>query len=398
MNQLRDVRAACILVLLLVNFRSPNGAHAQATGEFLCNGGTRNGLACDTDDDCVPNGVCVVAQGVCDGGGDDGLFCQCLGGSCPDQPVCSTDATMGTCSGGLFAGQCCSTSYNCADNAPCTGTSKVCLGGGSGVKGFGCLRDSQCNGSRCASTGKFCSGVCVGGTSQGSLCNDDPDCPNSTCTSDFQNESCVDDSGCCLTPPCTPAGICHGVTTSSPTSTPVRGTATPTRTRTVSPSGSASPGTPTPTPPSGATATPTRSATRTVSPATTARLVSAVSATDASISVDDATAFPDAGTFLIDSEQIAYRAKFGNTFVNVQRGVNGSTAAAHVSGSLVRLLSTTVPTPPRPTATPQPRDVIYRSIGEGSGCAVQSQGNADATPMLIGVGFLGWALRKCGTR
>ena len=150
----------------------------------------------------------------------------------------------------------------------------------------------------------------------------------------------------------------------------------PTRTRTVSPTRSASPGTPTPTPPAGATATltpptggtvtPTPSATRTGSPVTSARLVSAVSATDTSISVDNATAFPDAGTFLIDSEQIAYTAKFGNTFVNVQRGANGSTAAAHVSGSLVRFLSTTVPTPPRPTATPQPRDVIYRSIGDGS--------------------------------
>ena len=127
---------------------------------------------------------------------------------------------------------------------------------------------------------------------------------------------------------------------------------------------------------------------------TTARLVSAVSATDTSISVDNATGFPDAGTFLIDSEQIAYTAKFGNTFVNVQRGANGTTAAPHVSESLVRFLSTTVPTPPRPTATPQPRDVIYRSIGEGSGCAVQSQGNAAATPILIAAGFLAWTLRK----
>ena len=126
---------------------------------------------------------------------------------------------------------------------------------------------------------------------------------------------------------------------------------------------------------------------------TTSRLVSAVSTTDTSISVDNATGFPDAGTFLIDSEQIAYTAKFGNTFVNVQRGTNGSTAAAHVSGSLVRFLSATVPTPPRPTATPQPRDVVYRAIGDG--CAVQSQRNAEAMPTLIAVGFVAWALRKC---
>jgi len=113
-----------------------------------------------------------------------------------------------------------------------------------------------------------------------------------------------------------------------------------------------------------------------------------------SISVDNATDFPDIGTFKIDSEQIAYTAKFGNTFVNVQRGVNGSSAAAHASGALVLFLSATVPTPPPPTATPQPRDVIYRTIGDGSGCALQSQRNAAATPMLIGVAFLAWTLRK----
>ena len=408
MIQLNIRFSAVSLLVLLLGVWIPRGIHAQTPtptpdGEFLCNGGTRSGLACNTDDDCVPNGVCVVAQGVCNGGGDDGLTCQCLGGSCPGQPVCSTDATMGTCSNGLFAGQCCDTSFNCADSAPCMGTSKVCLGGGTDFKGLPCLQNSQCNGSQCANTGKFCEGVCVGGASKGTLCNDDTDCPSSTCTSDFQNFSCVDDSDCCVTQPCTPAGICHG-TTSSPTNTPLHGTATPTRTRTVSPTRAGSPGTPTATPPAGATATPTPpvgatatrtpSATRTGSPVTSARLVSAVTATDMSISVDNATDFPDIGTFKIDSEQIAYTAKFGNTFVNVQRGVNGSSAAAHASGAFVLFLSATVPTPPPPTATPQPRDVIYRTIGDGSGCALQSQRNAAATPMLIGVAFLAWTLRK----
>jgi hypothetical protein len=118
--------------------------------------------------------------------------------------------------------------------------------------------------------------------------------------------------------------------------------------------------------------------------------------TATSISVDNANAFPGAGTFIIDSEQIAYTAKFGNTFVNVQRGVNGTVAAAHASGAQVRFLSTTIPTPPRPTATPQPRDVIYQSIGQGSGCAIRAGGPQGSGLFLAAVGLAacGWRKRR----
>jgi hypothetical protein len=121
-------------------------------------------------------------------------------------------------------------------------------------------------------------------------------------------------------------------------------------------------------------------------------LVSAVTATDSSISVDNASTFPDAGTFQIDSEQIAYTAKFGNTFINVRRGVNGTTAAAHASGALVRFLTTTVPTPPRPTATPVPRDVVYQTIGNG--CAIPSGRSAGASALLPTAGLVAWLLRR----
>ena len=401
MTQLIDrLRALCLI--LLFGLWMPRVVMAQATGEFLCNGGTNAGKACQSDDDCPPNGVCVISQGVCSGGGDDGLTCQCLGGSCPTQPLCSTDATMGMCSGGLFSGQCCDPSYNCADSAPCDGTAKVCLSGTN--QGFPCLQNSQCPSSTCGYTNKFCAGVCQGGQNVNQLCLDDTDCPSSTCDSSFQSDSCVADSDCCGDPSatpapseCTAAGICRGPATStSPTPTPPRGSPTPTRTRTGTrtPTGSRTPGTPTPTPPAAATATPTPSATRATSPVTTAHLASAVTATDSSISVDNASAFPDAGTFQVDSEQIAYTSKFGNTFINVRRGVNGTTAAAHVSGALVLFLSTTVPTPPRPTPTSVPRDVIYQTIGDGSGCALQTDGSAGTSTTLLVAGLMALVLRR----
>ena len=196
-----------LVVALAFGLLIPRFGYAQGTGEFLCNGGTRSGLACESDPDCVPNGVCVIAAGVCDGGSDDGLACECLGGSCLTQPLCSVDATMGTCSGGILAGECCDSSFNCASNRPCAGSAKICLGGED--KAFACLRDSQCRLSQCTTTGKFCSGICANGQARGTLCLDDADCPGSTCTSDFQNYACGDDSDCCTIPPCT-AGICRG--------------------------------------------------------------------------------------------------------------------------------------------------------------------------------------------
>ena len=396
MTQPKDLRTASVLLFLLASVSVPAVVRAQAaTGEFLCNGGTRNGLPCNSDDDCVPNGVCVIAQGVCNGGGDDGLTCECLSGTCATQPVCSVNASLGTCSGGILAGECCDVTYNCADSAPCTGTAKVCLGGGTDTKGFPCLRDSQCPGSVCGSTSKFCSGTC-GGMDTGALCLDDTDCAAGvTCTSQYQSLSCVDDSSCCGTPPCK-AGICRGAATSSgtPTKTPTRGTVTPTRTRTATPTRSGTPATPTPTRSGAATLTPTPSPVVTGSPITSAKLVSAINAAATTISVDNANAFPNSGTVLIDSEQIAYTDKLGNTLLNVQRGVNHSTAAAHLSGAVVVFLTETVPTPPRPTPTEEPRGVIYEVISNGGGCTLQVEPRADTSSLLIIAGLWMWVLRR----
>lgn len=383
MTRPTDWRTGCLFLVVLSALWLPRNACAQATGEFLCSKGTRDGLPCESDADCVPNGVCVIANGVCNGGTDDGASCDCPAGSCSATPVCTADNTFGTCSGGTSAGECCDVTFNCSDGAPCKGTAKLCLAGD--AKGFACLNDSQCPNSVCRSTGKLCAGLCQGGTNANQICFDDSDCPNSTCTSDFQSFPCVDDADCCTTQPCH-TGICQGVATTTPTRTPSRGTTTPTPTRSVSATRTPTGNTPTPTPSGAATATPSPHPTVTGSPIPTARLVSSISATDSTISVDNATGFPGSGTLIIDSEQMGYIGKVGNTFTGVQRGANGTTATAHASGSLVRLLASTLPTPPpsTPTETPTvPHDIIYQVIGNGSGCMLQTGASPRAYLILL---------------
>ncbi len=166
-------------------------------GQALCNGGANDGAVCGADGDC-PGGFCVFAKAICDGGGDDGRACECIGGACSDAVACSTNESMGTCSGGGLAGSCCDVALNCADGAACAGTQKLCQGGT--MKGIACLRDAQCPGSSCVSTAL----VCNGGSEAGFSCVDDGDCPDGTC----------------------------GVRISTPTATPTR---TPTPGRTFAP-------------------------------------------------------------------------------------------------------------------------------------------------------------------
>lgn len=140
----------------------------------LCAGGERDGSPCATDADC-PQGACALALGVCDGGSDDGLLCDCPGGTCSAQPGCSADPTLGTCSGGPAAAQCCDTSFNCAGHRPCVATQRVCAGGL--AKGMPCLSDSQCPDGACAVSGR----LCAGGDFDRVACVDRSDCPRGAC-------------------------------------------------------------------------------------------------------------------------------------------------------------------------------------------------------------------------
>jgi hypothetical protein len=184
-----------LLVLPFVLLLVCAAAWAQsATGEFLCSAGSKDGRPCNSDDDC-PGGVCVVAQGVCVAGDDDGQLCSCPSGTCSVQTSCSEPASVaGVCSGGTSAGASCTCS--CAGQQACTGTQKVCLGGA--YRAFSCLRDDQCAGSHCGSTGLVCAD-----------------------NTDFFSFSCLTDSDCCNSPKVCPVGSCEGAVV-QPTLTPTR--------------------------------------------------------------------------------------------------------------------------------------------------------------------------------
>jgi hypothetical protein len=337
-------------------------AHAQ-TGAFLCSAGSRDGLNCDSDDDC-PGGVCVLSQGVCDGGSDDGFPCSCPGGSCGSSPACSADPSFGTCSGGAFAGECCDRDFNCSDGRPCTGSQKVCVGGTDA--GLPCLRDSHCSGGgSCRSTGRFCLGVCQSGASRGDLCTSEDDCDGAECSSDFQDAACGQDADCCLSGSTCPAGICEGP--ASPTLTPTRTrtptgpqptrTATPTGGVTVTPEATVTPeptGAPTPTEP----AVPTPTGGRQPGQSTVAR---SAAAGDTTLTVIDATSFPPSGLLEIllssgNPGAANMRIGYSKTPVSNTLFLDGPLSASVPAGTLVRSTS--------------PPAVRYESTAEGAGCAI----------------------------
>ena len=162
-----------------------------------CSGGVYGDHVCTTDAEC-PGGVCARPSSICDGGTDDGLLCDCPGGTCEAAGGCGGDASRGTCRDGRANGLCCDTELACAGNRPCAPSARVCAGGV--AKGLPCLNDHHCPGSLCSSPAT----VCHGGP--------------------FDHFACIDDFDC-------PSGVCAGGPTPLPTPTPAAvGTAT-TRTR-----------------------------------------------------------------------------------------------------------------------------------------------------------------------
>ena len=61
-----------------------------------------------------------------------------------------------------------------------------------------------------------------------------------------------------------------------------------------------------------------------------------ISPTDTTLTVMSTSGFPNSGTLIIDSEEMAYTGITATTFTGVTRGVNGTTAASHSSGATVR--------------------------------------------------------------
>jgi hypothetical protein len=175
--------------------------------ESLCSAGIRDGFSCAQHADC-PDGACVLAQGVCDAGPNDGLPCDCPGGTCIGSGV---DPTVGTCRAGTSDGEPCDPTSECATH-PCTGTQQICVAGT--MKGASCLRDDQCYGGACSSTGK----ICIDGT-------------------DFAGSSCADDADCCVNPSRCSSGNCASARPPVLTATPAPSTPFPTTTATDTPVG-----------------------------------------------------------------------------------------------------------------------------------------------------------------
>lgn len=376
------VRTLVLATMLLAAPWMAGSVAAQGSGAFLCSLGTRDGQTCASDDDC-PGGVCVLTQGVCDGGIDDGLPCSCAGGTCSGTPVCSADATFGTCSGGPFAGECCDRDFNCREGRPCAGTQKICLGGQS--QGFPCLRDSQCPGSVCRSTGRFCLGVCQSGSSSGTLCTTTDDCGGADCFSDYQDAACGQDVDCCVSGSACPAGICTGITAPTPTATQrpptaTAGTAQPTSTRTPT-----VPGTPaSPTPVVTPTVRPTTGASPTRLPAGQSLVIRAAAAGDRDLALQDATSFPETGLIEILTDPAA---------AVVTLKVGYSRAVLSNTLSLDAPLSQPVPAGSIVRSTPR-GGMVYESVAEGAGCAMQPVTDAGAWTLLTAGLVAGLAGRR----
>jgi len=298
----RHVWGPLISIVVLYGAGFPFRASAQATGQFLCSGGTRDGAACNSSTEC-PGGVCVIAQGVCNGGVDDGLPCDCPGGTCSAQ---------NTCSGGTSAGLSCDQTYNCTGSKPCTGTQRVCAGGDN--KGYSCLNNSQCPGSQCLSTGK----VCVGGAYDGYSCVDTNDCPGGgSCTGALPTP--VPTSTSPVSPTATRSTVPTATRSGVPTAT---GSIGPTATRSTGPTATHpsgltpthTPAPPTPTVPvPTATQTPTRTASATpTGPTKTPSSSIAIVQVDApsgsqEIVVYDASRLPESGQlYLPNGQQLQY--------------------------------------------------------------------------------------------
>jgi hypothetical protein len=178
------------------------------------------------------------------------------------------------------------------------------------------------------------------------------------------NAGSSDPTGVQLTTDCTDGAIVVGNTP-----TPVMSGAT-----TVSP-------TPTPTGGVGPTNTPN---------ICSSTLASAITATDTSIPLVNASCFPSSGTIKIDNEIITYTGKTGNTLTGAHRGSQGTTAAAHAAGATV----STVVAPGTATPTQRRTGVIPRA-NDDDACAIVSPASSQAGWMLLlPAAMLLWVRRR----
>jgi hypothetical protein len=93
---------------------------------------------------------------------------------------------------------------------------------------------------------------------------------------------------------------------------------------------------------------------------TSVTLNGAISSTDTSIVVSDASQLPSGGFIKIDNETIGYANVVGNTLTNCYRGQNGTTAASHLTAASVSIQNlNSINVWPTPDAGGAPYTFIY---------------------------------------
>jgi len=259
------------------------------------------------------------------------------------------------CSAGSNDGQACESDDNCpsgscvieqgvCDGGSDDGLSCDCPGGTCGAAGTcsggdfageSCDVQFNCAGSRpCVASQK----LCFAGDAKGFACLRDDHCPLSTCCStgkycdagDFDSYACVDSTGC------PGGGQCVGQAGNC-------GAIAPTATRTLTPSRT----------PGGPTATPTRTRT---------------------------AGTPGVATATPTRTRTA--------------GTPGVATATPTRTRTATRTPTRSPTPGRPTATRPSGGQVYRSIGEGAGCALATHGSQNGTLVTVGAALGLWALSR----
>jgi len=94
--------------------------------------------------------------------------------------------------------------------------------------------------------------------------------------------------------------------------------------------------------------------------ATSVSLNGAISSTDTSIVVSNASQLPSGGFIKIDNETIGYANVVGNTLTNCYRGQNGTTATSHLTAAIVSIQNlNSINVWPTPDAGGAPYTFIY---------------------------------------
>jgi hypothetical protein len=111
----------------------------------------------------------------------------------------------------------------------------------------------------------------------------------------------------------------------------------------------------------------------------TTTLTATIDATTQTVTLADASAFPEGSPVTIDNEQLSLLSKSGNRFTFAQRGLNGTARASHTAGTLVVLGGNQL--------TVRGADTVYRDFEVLCSDPMRVGGNSQNGPRLRGAGI-----------